>query len=459
MGTLTTSAVAWLAVHLVTPPALVLSDDDPMLRQHLRFAMQALVLGDLPAAQLDLREALKISPDQPLALCALILAAGAEEKHLLALRNLPDDYIPTPLEARYLDGLYLLISQQDEKAKEHFLSLAKRYRADVLSRLWAALLVQDGYDEYGHANAGQQQAITLLDEALSDENSSAAPHPSLHYMRAYVEADAPQPSEKALQSAGLAAQQLEHEAMPLLLCAHMLYRSGERGEVLEKLLQRAEKLFWREEGMSEVESFFWLRARLYRITNLMDSDAKRALELYNEVTKLLPKQLAASKYEASAQPSGSDLLLWEWSLIPLYHFIKQEGKLSPDLKLQLLESIRSHRLMRQDSIFIDILHCLENTINARLILQIDPENVQSTEKQQLAAIQNLNEAQKAYQHLLARINTDDKLRQHPLVYRALKRCENAIIMAQLDIYKETSTIWRGKLEDNRAPVSLLLPPL
>ncbi len=455
MTMLAASSAAWLAVQVVTPPALVLSDNDPMLRQHLRYAMQALVLGDLPAAQRDLQQALAIAPEQPLALCALILAAGAEEKHLDALRNLSDDYIPTPLEARYLDGLYLLISQQEDKAKEHFLALAIRYRADILSRLWAALLLQDGYDEFGHANAGQEMAISLLDEVLKGDDV----HPSLHYMRAYIEADAPQPSEAALSSAQLAAEQLENEAMPLLLHAHMLYRSGERGDAIEKMLVRAEELFWREGSMSEVESFFWLRVRLYRVTNLMSTDASRALELYNEVEKVLSKQLEASKYQANPLASGSDLLLWEWSMIPLYHFVKQEGKLSSDLKQQLFDKARSHRLMRQDSIFIDILRCMEISINARLILQIDPDSIQSIEKQQLSAVQHLQDAQKAYDYIVARVNSDDTLRQHPLIYRALKRCENAIIMAQLSIYKETSAIWRGKLEENTAPASLLLPPV
>ncbi len=452
--------------------SIPLASDSPLLQQEVEYGVQALLLGDLLAAQRDFQKVLELDEAHPLALCGLILCTvdeAARTRYAQALAELDDAYTPTPQEGRYMEGLYLLISQQEERAKEHFLTLSKQYRADLISRLWAALLMQDGYDELGQPRDAQTEAQELLYAPLRDENIQD--HGLLYYLLAYVEADAPQPNEMALAYAREAMKRLPGEPMVQLVLAHHLVRAMERdgadvaklrAEALE-LLEEAEAYYARaylDEKYSQLDrdeliSFFWLRIRIYRITLMLQVTPKEALALFREVGRLMPRTLDARESSsavplARSQPSGTDLLLWEWSLIPLRQMVASKRELSEAGINTLMKHARTYPLQLDHEIYRQVLALIELTLKARLSQQ---------KGQHSLASERLQEAQELYAKLRQSIALDEASRKNPLVIRALASCDMALGYAQLAIYEDTAIIWETRLGEMDRRSNLLLPPL
>ncbi len=452
--------------------SIALASDSHLVQQNVEYGMQALLLGDIVAAKRDFEQALSFDPQQPIALCGAILcASNANEltRYSERLSQLDEHYVPTPVEARYLDGLFLLISQQEDKAQEHFSQLSSRYQTDLLSRLWAALLLQDGYDEHEQPRAGQAKALDMLRVPLTDENLKA--HGLVHYLLAFIQADAPNRNHDAVEHARKAVKLLPYEPMPQLLLAHHLVRlMTEEGAQLEDLrtealalLEEAEKQFMashldterRQLDTDAVKSFFWLRLRLYRVELLLDSDPKKALELYREVESLMPQTLqsrGSESHEAlsSSLPSGHDLLLWEWSLIPLRQLSQGTRELSQQTIDLLINRAKSHPLQRESALYKQVIDCIQMSLYARLSQQ---------KGQHSLAVEQLQAAQSHYNDLRQNIGLHAQLRTHPLIIRALSSCDVFIAKAQLAVYQDTAEIWESRLKELDLRSSLLLPPL
>ncbi len=448
------------------PLSIALASAEEQLQQAVERGMQSLLLGDLLAAREYFTTALKHDEKHALALCGMLMSgldAASFNRYAQALQQLDEHYIPTPQEGRYLEGLYLIVAKQREQARDHFERHALRYRADLLSRLWAALLYQDGYDSLHQPREGQTRALALLDEPLDDKARDK--HPLLHYLRAYLEADAPSPSPRALASAQHAAEQLPHEPMAQLLAAHMLKRSTQGKEQKDnaardkalRLLERAEQDYLAQQGeelyADDERSFFWLRLRLYRISLLMSEQPREALRLYNEVADLMSDALSTpqgKRTSADAQPSGRDLLLWEWSLIPLRQLIltrRLENKKAIDT---FTHRPMNYGLCRLHPQHRDIIACIKNTLLARYNIH----RGHSTH-----AHQQLADAQQLYSELIKQRELDAQLVSNPIYARALDTCNIAICHAQIELYKETAEMWRDKLKALDLRASMLLPPL
>ncbi len=455
--------------------SIALNTESVLVQQNVEYAMQSLLLGDVVAAKRDFEQALKIEPQQPIALCGMILcASNAAEvtRYANYLSQIDDDYVPTPPEGRYLDGLVMLITQQERRAQAHFSQLSSRYQSDLLSRIWAALLSQDGYDELGKPRLGQLKAQDILSTPLADKNLKA--HGLLHYMLAFIEADAPKHSDEALEHARKAVELLPYEAMPQLLLAHHLARAMsaegvESAEVEElraealSLLEKAEKQFMlshldeekRQLDTDAVKGFFWLRLRLYRIALLLESDPKSALDLYREVESLMPLSLQTARterheYQSASQPSGHDLLLWEWGIIPLRQLSLSKRELTQKAIDLLVNRAKSHPLQRGNPLYMRALNCIQMCLYARLSQQ---------KGQSSLAAEQLKEAQEHYKQLRQDIALDEQNRRHPLVIRALSSCDIFLATAQLAVYQDTAEIWDTRLKELDIRSSLLLPPL
>ncbi len=454
------------------PPSIALSTSDTQLQSSIEHGMESLLLGELLTSQRHFRAALARDPQHPLALCGLLMSGldtASFNKHAATLNQLPESYHPTPQESRYLEGLFLLISQQQSKAQTHFLDLSTRYRADLISRLWAALLIQDGYDELHAPRAGQSRAIALLDDALQrSEQSSPPSHGLLPYMRAYLEADAPQPSERAIECARRAQQQLTSHSMPKLLAAHLLTRrikqqpadAAALKQEAYQLLTRAEQHYLTThtpDGKASTlsadpqKSYYWLRLRLYRIAILLKDQRKQALDLYLDIEKQCRRelQLPPSK-QHSALPTGRDLLLWEWSLIPLREYMHSQRTYTQHAIDTLTRKPLSYPLCRDSSLHRSLVECLRLTLLARMHEQSDNT---------LLAHKLLADAQRTYKDLENTRALDAGLLGNPLFARAMDTCSIALCLAQIEIYADTADIWREKLQALDLRASLLMPSL
>ncbi len=450
------------------PLSIALASSEQEIQSSIEQGMQSLLLGDILAARQHFALALKHDEKHALALCGLLMCgldAASFNRYAQALQQLDEHYIPTPQEGRYLEGLYLIIAKQPVQARDHFERLALRYRADLVCRLWAALLYQDGYDALHKPREGQARALALLDESLDAQGTHQ--HALLHYLRAYLEADAPSPSPRALASAQYAAEHLAQEPMAQLLAAHMLKRSSQgKGSAQQDsaaitqaitLLARAEQGYLAEQGEQlygdDERSFFWLRLRLYRIALLMSEQPKEALRLYNQVAELMKGTLSkpmTQAVSANAQPSGRDLLLWEWSLIPLRQLILSR-KLDNKISIESFTHKPMHyTLCRLHPQHRDIITCIKNTLLARYNINHGQASL---------AHQQLAEAQQLYDELIKQRELDAQLVGNPIYARALDTCNIAICHAQIELYKESAEMWRDKLKELDLRASMLLPPL
>ena len=220
-----------------------------------------------------------------------------------------------------------------DEAAAPLLSYMEKHKAHLFVRLMAALFLREGYDESGKAKAGQEKAISLLEEALTTNPENHA----LLYTRAFLEETAPTPSSRALECAQKAAQLASKNPSSQHLLGHFLYRNGQYAEAqkcfetsLNLLDSTRNPLSVTLAGDSE-----WLKAFLYK-TACLEAQGQHE-EAFGEALKLssLPWD------EKRACSKGSLLQLWECSSLAARLALAFEGgEVAQKAWLSLPEKVR-----------------------------------------------------------------------------------------------------------------------
>ncbi len=420
-------------------------------------AYQSLILGHQEAARTAFEQCITQGISSPLAHVGLILAnigLGQNETQRQReiqsreyLATLQLDSTITPQEERYLDAFSLLLTGKQAQAANSFAQYAQQYRADIGLALWAIQLLHEGYDENDKPSAPQQRALDLADTLLT----RAPENPLAQLARALVEENAPQISKTALAAAQKASTLLPDEAMPALLHAHLLARSGQLAEAEQALAETEERAsaWQRKNDLHWRENSIWVRARLYRITLLhqMGQEQQSQALLRDTLQRRLP---ANSKYAGQPATLAEILYHWELKTLELRLLIASGKELSHSKHKKLLAAAKQGKRDSSFAGYNDYLSCLHESLEARLYHRE----------------QNATAAQSAMQRSIALSEALPKQWTGTGSYatqssttRAAEACSIATNLIRYEMFESTRELWLEKLRREMRPSSLLMPPI
>lgn len=416
---------------------------------------QSLLLGHQEAARAYFEQCLAMGLQSPLAHVGLILSnmgmgqnadqLQREQDSRAYLASLQLDTPMTPQEERYLDAFSLLLAGNLAQAAERFASYAEQYRADVALSLWAIQLLHAGYDDEGKPSASQQRAIELADQLLE-----RAPDKALAQIaRALVEENAPQVSPTALEAARKAAEMLPTEAMPSLLYAHLLARSGAleaaknqliKTEELASAWQKRHQLHWRENSV-------WVRARLYHITLLQQMGRLNQSQLMLRDT--LQRRLPISAKYAKEAPTVAEMLYhWELKTLALRLQIARGEGMSHKKNLELFKEASKGKRSTAYIGYENYLRCLYESLESRLYQR---------EGEALSAQNALKTAQDISEDLAKKWAGAGSYAMQSSTLRAAEACDIALNLVRCEMFATTRELWEEKLRREMRKSSLLMP--
>ncbi len=437
--------------------AITLSAGEAPQQALFNSAYQSLLLGHQEAARTQFEQCIAEGISSPLAHVGLILAniglgqnEAQRQREIQSreqLATLQLDSPITPQEERYLDAFSLLLTGKQAQAANSFAQYAEQYRADIGLALWAIQLLHEGYDQDGKASASQQRAIALADQLLT----RVPENPLAQLARALVEENAPQVSETALAAAQKASTLLPDEAMPALLHAHLLARSGQEAAAVQELIkteerasawQRKNDLHWRENSI-------WLRARLYRITLLhqMGQEQQSQALLRDTLQRRLP---ASSKYAGQPATLAEILYHWELKTLELRLLIASGKELSHNKHKKLLAASSQGKRDSSFAGYSDYTRCLYETLEARLYhREGKATSAQSAMQRSIALSEALHKQWTGTGSYATQSSTA----------RAAEACSIATNLIRYEMFETTRELWQEKLQREMRQSSLLMPPI
>ncbi len=269
------------------------------------------------AAYQEFRHAIQLDPDCAMAHWGLVISTitpydertKEKEKSLAKLQTILDAGDVPEKELAYIKALYMLMKEGPRVAADNFMEISNKWKADQLSPLFAAMLVRDGYDAYGAAQAGQDKAIRILDQLIESQ-------PELqpaYFLRALIEETAPVISQKASECAGKAVELAPANASSYHLRGHLFFRSG-LYEKAEADFTRAAELYqtWQTEShltLTDNEGYF--RSQMYlAVSQFCRGDMESALKTADA--------LAAWPVNTERlKAKGTTIQLWEARVLPI----------------------------------------------------------------------------------------------------------------------------------------------
>ncbi len=230
-----------------------------------------LTFGDMQAYY-KFSAALKKDPDCLMAhwgLCMSLMGAGPEFEELskqsyTRIKELAGREDCVAHERAYANTLALLLVEGPAKARDAWKVISESHKQDTYAALFYALMARDGYDAEGNPQAGQADAIKVVDELLKKNPH----HHAALFMRALLEESAPQVSAIAVDAARKAVASNPESFSARHLMGHMQFRTGNySGAALsfEKACRQSEA--WEKSvGAPRAFNDAWFRSAIYRAT-------------------------------------------------------------------------------------------------------------------------------------------------------------------------------------------------
>ncbi len=440
------------------PTLVSMSSDHAEAKQHIQSGIRDTLLGWDEQARQHFRAAVAADPQCALGWCGLMLTEGATAEAQNALGEIfASDYAGTPQEEALLSSWLAMIQGSRGRAGEEFAERSLQYRNDTLSACWAIYLLHDGYDNLsGKALPNQARALQMAQELYERRPEDAL----VSYLRGWVEASAPEPSETALTAAQQAANLLPEHPSAQLLYGHLLYRKGQLQQAIGYVHHAAELAAMArpfvphgtnqqpETGSASLASApLEVRAKLYESTLLwLNGQKKESLVLQSQ----LLRATAAVPREDSLLP-GAVLLHWEARTLPL-RLLLLSPELPTDKQVAAACKAALPALVETSDALLDFRDCLRFCLVAR----------------QRAAAGKGADAQRCITAAGGSLHRLEEARERcegqggyvlSAWERAREACQQALCAAKAATYSESSDIWLRCLEEQQRPATLLMPPV
>lgn len=431
---------------------IVLASDSQELSTCINLGIQDLLMGYSTRARAYIYKAIELDKESLLAHCSLLLfeessptAKSALLRRIEHLINC-DDIALTPPELFYVEK-FLQISEGDiAGAAEEFRKRSQWYRADILSGCWAALLYHysgNGFTGDGHPTDYQSKAREHVETLLKSHPS----HPLVHYIKAAIEENAETVSDDVLHSAEMAAKSIDSSIAHQLL-GHLLFKRKDYKKAADSFLHATTRT---EEdcivhNMKPSDSFEYVCSKLSWLTSsLLAGSSWESIvqEIFNDKDFIHVKQLDSR---------GAILYRWEYQTFILRSLLNR-----PDVPtLKEIEQAKQFAFLSRgeldDDAVNDFCEILLSALQVRLLIK---------DNRPYAAERALQKAQAAYQRLIVPRET---YHQQSITYklcfkRAIDCADVAINISKMNLYKNTSDIWKERIQEIKLGQPHLLPPI
>lgn len=431
---------------------ITLASDSQELSTYINLGIQDLLMGYSTRARAYIYKAIETNKESILAYCSLLLfeESNATDKSTL-LRRIEhlinrDEISLTPPELFYVEKFLQLSEGDIAGAAESFRKRSQRYRADVLSGCWAALLYHysdNGFTSDGHPTDYQRKAREHVETLLLSHPS----HPLVHYVKAAIEENAESVSDDVLYSAGIAATGIDSSVAHQLL-GHLLFKRKDYKNATDSFLHATTRA---EEdcivhNIKPSDSFEYVCSKLSWLTSSLctgsswDSVVK---EIFNDKDFIHVKQFDSR---------GAILYRWEYQSFVLRSLLNRPD--APTLKEieQAKKLALPNRGELDDDAVNDFCEILVSALQVRLLVKDNRPD---------AAERALQKAQAAYQRLIVPRET---YHQQSITYklcfkRAIDCADIAINISKMNLYKDTSDIWKERIQEIKLGQPHLLPPI
>lgn len=390
--------------------------------------LEELVLGDIESAQMHFQAVLDEFPDQPLALCGLLISRdneGERRKRLAKLTefvNSEQTTTLTPPELFYLKQLLTIACGDLSGASDAFAERAKRFRRDHLAAAWSIILSH-------YAQRDAEKTLQRCEELRRCCGESKL----LSYARALAEENAPQVSDEAIQAAAHAST-ISPQAR--LLHAHLLYRRQRYGEAAHCFQQVAEE--------TAPDRLNHQIAQSYLVISLWSADrSAEAQTLLKALCRPMPKQPAENPADFYRR--------WETQLIPLRMLLSGSQAPSPSA-VQAAKHLAESGTNHADE------QARLNYRSALVALAVARHH--HARGRAGEASQWLNHADQYMSLFRQEIQAESSHPISAVCHRRALRCfEEARARVRAEIFRATSSIWEEQARELRQSTERCLPPL
>lgn len=422
--------------------------DDSAVGRLIEAGFNDLLLGWEESARVRFAQALQQATGPAnqslLTYCGMMLTSrslDARDAVLMELREIIDKVPSTPVEHSYLKNFLLLTRGDIAGAAQGFDERAQKYRRDIFSALWAAMLyhcADVGYDALERPHEYQARALQLARDLYQREPQN----PLVCYVRAYIEEAAPKVSEEALRAACQAADALPFHPMPQLLYGHLLYRCEQA--------EKAVPYFKKALELSEHELIPASLNRLKMIAALYESTALWSSR-QEEAALATRRAMNAQQLNRDALSDPAEILLrWEANTLPLRVLVLRATPPTLNEINAAVKAATPQPALADDPV-LHVRDCLKAALYARARAQQH----------------NLDYAQKSLQ--LARVALGKLEESQDVVfargqefitpwYRAHEACRIAILAAGADVFPESDDFWKKVASAGMRPATMLMPP-
>lgn len=390
--------------------------------------LEELVLGDIESAQMHFQAVLDEFPDQPLALCGLLISRdneGERRKRLAKLTefvNSEQTTNLTPPELFYLKQLLTIACGDLSGASDAFAERAKRFRRDHLAAAWSIILAH-----YAQRDAGK----TL--QRYEELRRCCGESKLLSYARALVEEDAEQISDEAIQAATHAAT-ISPQAR--LLHAHLLYRRQEFDEAAQCFRLASEE--------TPPERLHHEIAQSYLVMALWSAGQfNEAQALLEGLCQAVPMQGMVTAVDFYKR--------WETQLIPL-RLLLCSPRAPSQSEIQSAKSLVVSGENRADE---------KARLNYRsALVALAVARYAHARGRAGEASEWLNHADEYMSLFRQEIQAESSGPISAVCHRRALRCfEEGKARVRAEVFRDSSTIWEEQARELRQPTELCLPPL
>ena len=407
-----------------------------LAKDHLNLGLECCLLNYQEKARYHFRQSIKSDDTCLLAHVGMLMvypSGSAEYKNELRIVNkLMESAVLTPAEEWYLSTFLQYISGDLQGAAAAFKQRAAVYRRDVMAACWDIIL--------NHYAAEQGTSLIQRADALVERYPD---NPLVHYCRALLEEYSSTVSEKALRSAGIASELLHGNPVPQLLAGHLLGRSERFTDAISKFEASIQSASHDLKTISKNDAFVYNASLLCGISAQWQAGNKlEALRKCRSLCSQLPKNILS-------ESEGDILLHWEARTLPLRLLVLQ---LTAPSRAAINAASKISMAPADDPVKI-VQDCLTAALQTRALACS-------------ARISSANETLAKAEGLLANLQRleGDMIRKGGLLLtcyrRAVRACKGAILKAQLNLYSDSTSIWKPHLDELLSqPETRLLPPV
>ena len=182
--------------------------------------------------------------------------------------------------------------------------LVKHNPKDMQARIFLAEALTDGYNDAGEPNAGQKEALAILQGVMEDEpENSAANHYWIHAVEASLK------PEQALRSAEMLGRLAPTSGHMVHMPGHIFYRVGDYARAQEAFTasMAADERYMQAQQVQVDDDWNYVHNLMYAIANLMEEGRLKEATALSDKLKRARGQLEATLYPWSPRDAISRL--------------------------------------------------------------------------------------------------------------------------------------------------------